>query len=110
MMEAMAKAKAKYGENYPVAGPNDGVHPGPNGHLVMAYAFLKAMDLNGDVGTISFDGVTQQATATAGHRVLGCSAGTIQMESTRYPFCFTGDPVKPDSTAAWSSSSRSTRT
>ena len=41
MMDVMAKAKAKYGEDYPVAG-KDGVHPIANGHLVMAYAFLKA--------------------------------------------------------------------
>src|SRR5688572_19142843 len=42
MLDVMAKAKAKYGEDYPVGG-GDGVHPSANGQLVMAYAFLKAL-------------------------------------------------------------------
>ena len=53
MIEAMAKAKAKYGEQYPLA--EDGVHPSHNGHLVMAYAFLKAMGVDGDIGRFSLD-------------------------------------------------------
>ena len=105
MGSVMAKAKATFGDAYrvkahkpyPVCGP-DGVHPNANGHLVMAYAFLKAMGVSGDIGTVTFDGVTQQATATDGHNVLSCSAGTIQLESTRYPFCFSGDPASPDAT------------
>ena len=97
MLDVMVKAKAKYGQDYVFAGP-DGVHPKANGHLVMAYAFLKALGVSGDVGTITFDGVSQRATATDGHKVLSCADGTIQMESTRYPFCFSGDPAKPDAT------------
>ncbi len=46
MIDAMAKAKLKYGKEYNVAG-GDGVHPNRNGHLVMAYAFLKALDAMG---------------------------------------------------------------
>jgi lysophospholipase L1-like esterase len=98
MADVMAKAKAKYGDGYVFAGP-DGVHPGPNGHLVMAYAFLKALGVSGDVGTVTFDGRAQTATATDGHKVLGCANGTIDLESTRYPFCFSGDPAKPDATS-----------
>ncbi len=54
MIEAMTKAKAKYGKGYHLAG-GDGVHPAHNGHLVMAYAFLKALGCDGDLGQISVD-------------------------------------------------------
>ena len=98
MLDAMAKAKAKYGPAYPVAGQHDGIHPDADGHLVMAYAFLKALGLPGDIGTITLDLATQTATATDGHKVLACSGGMVSLESTRYPFCFSGDPAKPEST------------
>ena len=98
MVDVMAKAKAKYGDGYAVAG-NDGVHPAANGHLVMAYAFLKALGVNGDVGTITVDVAAGTATATDGHKVVSAANGAIEMESTRYPFCFSGDPAKPDATA-----------
>jgi len=54
MIEVMTKAKEKYGKAYHLAG-GDGVHPDKNGHLVMAYAFLKALGCNGDLGQISVD-------------------------------------------------------
>ncbi len=97
MVDAMAKAKAKYGEKFAVAGP-DGIHPNADGHLVMAYAYLKALNVTGDIGTITVDLKTQSATATDGHKVLGCTGGAVQVESTRYPYCFSGDPAKPDAT------------
>jgi lysophospholipase L1-like esterase len=98
MIDAMAKAKAKYGDGYVFAGP-DGVHPGQNGHLVMAYAFLKAMGFDGNIGTITVDLSANTATATDGHKVLGVDAGTVSVESTKYPFCFTGDPKSSDATS-----------
>jgi len=88
MYSAMEKSKAAYGENYIVAG-GDGVHPGPNGHLLMAYAFLKGMGLDGDIGTITID-MNGQSTATDGHKVLSSDKGKAEIESTRYPFCFFG--------------------
>lgn len=97
MMDVMAKAKAKYGPTYAFAG-GDGVHPGPNGHLVMAYAFLKALGCKGDVGTITLDLAANKAEATDGHKVLGCANGAVNLESTRYPFCFFGDPASPNAT------------
>ena len=95
--EAMAKAKAKFGTNYHVAGA-DGIHPAANGHLVIAYAFLKALGCDGEIGTITVDLARQEATASEGHRVLSYTNGTIAIESTRYPFCFFGNPSDPDST------------
>ncbi|MEI6501997.1 MAG: SGNH/GDSL hydrolase family protein [Armatimonadota bacterium] len=97
MMDVMAKAKAKYGPTYAFAG-GDGVHPGPNGHLVMAYAFLKALGCKGEVGTITLDLAANKAEATDGHKVLACANGAVDLESTRYPFCFFGDPASPNAT------------
>lgn len=97
MMDVMAKAKAKYGPGYHVAG-GDGVHPSANGQLVMAYAFLKALGCKGDVGTITLDLAGNTAQATDGHKVLACANGTVDVESTRYPFCFFGDPASPNAT------------
>ena len=97
MIDVMTKAKAKYGSRYHVAG-GDGVHPDRNGHLVMAYAFLKALGCDGHIGTITVDLAGGTATATAGHKVLSCSGGVVEIESSRYPFCFYGDPAQPAST------------
>ena len=97
MLDAMTKAKAKHGNKYHVAG-GDGVHPSQNGHLIMAYAYLKALGCSGDLGTISGDLAADQADATGGHKVTTCKAGSVELDSTRYPFCFSGDPAKPDAT------------
>ena len=97
MMDVMAAAKAKYGPAYHLAGA-DGVHPWQNGQLVMAYAFLKALGCDGDVGTISLDLAAGKAEATPGHQVLSCANGAVEVESTRYPFCFFGDPASPSAT------------
>jgi lysophospholipase L1-like esterase len=96
MMEAMAKAKAELGADYPVGG-KDGIHPLLNGHVVMAYAFLKAMGMNGDLGTITVD-LKGASAATGGHKVLSGTGGQVELESTRYPFCFTGDEKSADGT------------
>lgn len=97
MMDVMAKTKARYGRSYHLAGVH-GVHPDLNGHLVMAYAFLKALGCDGDIGTITVDMASGQARGTAGHRILSAANGVIEVESSRYPFCFFGDPSKPKST------------
>lgn len=97
MFDVMTKAKEKYGHGYDLCG-GDGVHPNKNGHLVMAYAYLKAMGIDGNLGTISVDLANNKAEAEGGHKVLSCSNGVVEIESTRYPFCFYGDPSKPGST------------
>ena len=98
MMQVMKDAKAKRGNSYYVAG-KDGVHPHANGHLIMAYAFLKAMGLDGAIGTITVD-MTGKTTATDGHRVLAVADGAITIESSRYPFCFYGKETEPSGTAS----------
>jgi hypothetical protein len=97
MIDVMAKTKAKYGRSYHLAGVH-GVHPDLNGHLVMAYAFLKALGCDGDIGTITLDMASGHAQATVGHKILSAANGVIEVESSRYPFCFFGDPSKPKST------------
>ena len=89
MIESMEKAKAALGENYDVCG-KDGFHPGPNGHLIMAYAFLKGMGVDGNLGEITVD-LKGQSSASGGHKVTAGEGGRVEVESTRYPFCFQGD-------------------
>jgi lysophospholipase L1-like esterase len=98
MLRAMAAGKAKYGEKYFVGG-GDGVHPGKAGQLVMAYGFLKAMNFDGNVGTITVDLAAGTATAEGGHAVRGVENGAVTLESTRYPFCFNGRPDDQSETA-----------
>jgi lysophospholipase L1-like esterase len=97
MYTAMPKAKEKLGSGYNVCGA-DGFHPGPNGQLIMAYAFLKAMGCDGNIGTITIDAQSGKAEATEGHKVLASDSGTVELESTRYPFCFYGNETSPDGT------------
>jgi len=88
MFSIMQKAKAVLGSEYPIC--PDGIHPSANGHLIMAYALLKAMGVDGDIGTIVVD-MEGTATASEGHRILAADKGAVQLESTRYPYCYEGD-------------------
>lgn len=102
MTETMVKAKAALGPEYAVAGA-DGIHPDANGHLVMAYAFLKALGCDGDIATISVDfdsirGIVR-AGASEGQKVVSVKGNSLDLESSRYPFCFFGNPKDPKSTA-----------
>lgn len=54
MLTAGFEAQRRYGEDYAVAG-KDAVHPGWAGHLIMAYAFLRALNLDGEIGTFTVD-------------------------------------------------------
>ncbi len=89
-------AKQEYGSDYMISG-KDGVHPGWAGQLVMAYAFLEAMGLDGEIGSISLDLSSGKAKSSDGHKVLLSNKNHIKLESTRYPFCATGEPDKDSS-------------
>jgi lysophospholipase L1-like esterase len=98
-IDAMVKAKEKLGADYPVMG-YDGVHPGPNGQLSMAFAFLKAMNFSGDLGTITIDlaknvGAATGATGATGAHTLAAKDGCYEIVSSRWIFCFTGNPENP---------------
>lgn len=88
MLNAMVAAKAALGGGYPVAG-GDGVHPGENGHLLMAQAFLNGLGCDGQIGKIEVD-LANKAKASAGHEVISSDGGKVKLKSTRYPFCFHG--------------------
>lgn len=96
MIAAMAKAKPALGENYDVCGA-DGFHPGPNGHLLMAEAFLKGLKLDGNIGTITLN-LGGESTASTGHKITASKAGSVTLESTTWPFCFDADPKASGST------------
>ena len=96
MFDAMTKAQSTLGKEYDVCG-RDGFHPGNNGQLLMAYAFLKGLGLDGKIGEINVD-LKGSNSANNGHKVLSGSAGRIELESTRWPFCFQGDGKSSSST------------
>ena len=68
----------------------------------MAYAFLKALGCDGNIGTITVDYGSQKATGSPGQEIVSCKDGTVDVKSTRYPFCFKGaiDSKDPKDTAA----------
>jgi lysophospholipase L1-like esterase len=86
MLMANLAGQEKYGVAYAIPG-NDGVHPHWAGHLVMAYAFLRAMGLDGDIGTFTIDLGKNKIKVSDGHKVISAKAGEFEIESTRYPFC-----------------------
>ncbi|MCI0360298.1 MAG: SGNH/GDSL hydrolase family protein [Planctomycetaceae bacterium] len=96
MVETMKKAQEALGSTYPVCG-GDGFHPGPNGQLIMAYAFLKGLGVDGNIGEVTVD-MKDKGTASAGHKVTDAKPASITLESTRWPFCFDGDSKSPAST------------
>lgn len=81
-------------EKYEVAG-KDGIHPGWAGQVIMAYAFLKAMGIDGNIGTIDVDLKADKAQASTGHEVVSSKGGSITLRSSKYPFCAEG-PIDKD--------------
>ena len=98
-LNTMAAAKAALGEKFAVTGNSDGVHPQPDGHLIMAYAYLKAMGMNGNIGTITYDMALDKAETDDAQQIMSAGNGEITLQSSRYPFCFFGDVGSSDGTA-----------
>jgi len=88
-LNVMTKAKAARGESY-IVGGGDGIHPDGNGHIVITYAFLKALGYDGAVATVTVDLDAHHAEAMPGTKVVSFDKDTVNLECTRYPFCFTG--------------------
>ena len=86
MLTTGVAAQKEYGANYAIAG-GDGVHPGWAGQTVMAYAFLKAMGLKGDIGMLIVDLKKSKMIISPGHEVVSAKDGEFQVKSSRYPFC-----------------------
>ncbi|MDB6137932.1 MAG: GDSL-like Lipase/Acylhydrolase [Verrucomicrobiaceae bacterium] len=98
MMASMASAKAALGPAYAVAG-GDGVHPGENGHLLMAEAFLNGLGCAGEIAKIEVS-MAGPAKASAGHQVVSATPGHVKLKSIRYPFCFHGAEKDPGGTVS----------
>jgi len=96
MMNAGTVARQRYGTNFNISGA-DGVHPNWAGHAVMAYAFLKGMGLDGEIGTFTVDLKKNEMKTSAGHEVIGANTGEFQIKSARFPFC----PCAPEGAAKW---------
>ena len=86
MLTAGVAAQERYGTNFAIAG-KDGVHPGWAGQTVMAYAFLKAMGLKGDIATISVDVAKNKCEVSKGHTLVSSKKGQYEIRSSHYPFC-----------------------
>lgn len=96
MYDTMKKAQAELGKQYPVCG-GDGFHPGPNGQLIMAYAFLKGLNVDGQIGEVVVD-LAGKSEASKGHEVVSAAGGKVELKSSRWPFCFEGDEKSPNGT------------
>ena len=96
MLKTGFDAQQRYGPDFAVPG-KDGVHPGWAGQLIMAYCYLHALGLEGDLGSITVDLGTGKAQGAGGHTVTTFADGSATIRSTRYPFCAEGAPDKDDS-------------
>ncbi len=95
MLTGGVEAQRRYGADYAIAG-KDGVHPDWAGHTVMAYAFLKGLGLDGNLGTFIVDLNKNKIRTSAGHEVVSARNGEFTIKSSRYPFC----PCLPQTAAA----------
>ncbi len=86
MLTAGVEAQKKYGPDYAIAG-KDGVHPGWAGQTLMAYEFLKAFGLKGEIGVLLVDLKKNRMRTSAGHELLSSAGGRFEIRSSRYPFC-----------------------
>ncbi|MEO1527482.1 MAG: SGNH/GDSL hydrolase family protein [Planctomycetota bacterium] len=100
MYKAKVSAPGRYpgdgSEPYELVG-RDGIHPDWAGHAIMAYAFLRGLGLDGDLGTIEVDLAKQMAIASDGHEVKSLDGGVLTVESRRYVFCAAGPVDRDDS-------------
>ncbi|GAA4445876.1 SGNH/GDSL hydrolase family protein [Novipirellula rosea] len=94
MFQAQVFAPAQHNATdespYNVAG-NDGIHPGWAGQTIMAYAFLKALGLDGQIAEIQWDLENGKVTTSRGHQLVSYSDGNATLQSTQYPFCAAGE-------------------
>ena len=95
MLSAGYDAQQRFGSDYAIAG-KDGVHPAWAGQTVMAYAFLKGLGVDGDIGTFTVDAKANTIKVSKGHELVASKNGEFQIKSMRYPFCATNENVRSD--------------
>lgn len=99
MLQGGRAAQQKSSPEFAIAG-KDGVHPDWAGQLVMAYAFLHALGLDGEIGVYTVDLAAEKAQLSSGHELLGFRDGELTIKSQRYPFCASGPEDKDNSIRA----------
>ena len=103
-MAAMTRVKKQNGESYAFSNLN-GDQPGAGCDLIMAYAYLKALNCDGHIGTITVDYAAGTAEGTSGQKIVSFKDNTMMVESTRQPFHYPAfasgqpdpDPIVSDS-------------
>jgi lysophospholipase L1-like esterase len=82
-MNAINAREQRKDPSFTVVGP-DRVHPGPVGHFVMAYTFLKAQGVRTTVATIAVDAKKRKAGKTENCRVAGVkrAAAGVEFDAT----------------------------
>jgi len=90
-MAAMLAAKAQHGQQY-AYDPELNFNVDAKSSLVIAYAFLRALGCDGNIGTLTADFAASRAEATPGHKVVSFEDYKLTVESTRYPFWFPAYP------------------
>lgn len=101
------RMRALHGDAFKLEGA-DGVHPGWAGHMVMAAAFLDALGLDGDLGTIEaeFTPAGVNVTSRDGQRALRVRdgqvlpAGVMRVIHERIPFAIEPGDVRSDAAMA----------
>lgn len=101
------RMRALHGDAFKIEGA-DGVHPGWAGHMVMAAAFLDAMGLDGDLGTIEAELTPSGMNVSSrdGQRALRVQAGQVlprgamRIVHDRVPFAVEAGDVRSDATMA----------
>lgn len=66
----------------------DRVHPGPDGHMIMAYLFLKAQELEGSVASLELDAPSASVESTA-----NCSIQKLQSVGNGLSFEYTASSL-----------------
>jgi lysophospholipase L1-like esterase len=93
------ESRAKHGDTFKLEG-NDGVHPGWAGHVMMAAAYLKALGLDGDLGTVEIDLPTGSVQAKNGQAATRQAYGAYALRSERLPCSFEPGDIAKDNTLA----------
>ncbi len=93
------ESRAQFGDTFKLEG-NDGVHPGWAGHVMMATAYLKALGLDGDLGTVEIDLSTGSVQAQNGQAATRQSYGAYTLRSERLPCSFEPGDIAKDNTLA----------
>jgi hypothetical protein len=90
-LAAMKKLKAQNGDSF-LFDTNVPWTPTTSQTITIAYAFLKALGCDGNIGTLTVDFTAGKAEGTPGQKIISFQDGKLTVESTRYPFCLGAIP------------------